>query len=415
MMAEDSHLTSSDIHRVGFGRHRRLTSTIKGLALGGIISVITVFLPVMALTAFGDEKPPIRIGATISLEGKYQEPSLMLRNGLELWAKQVNERGGLLGRPVKLILYDDHSKPELVRPLYEKLVKEDKVDLVFSPYGSNLAMLASEVTERHRLVMIGTIAGETVFQRGYKYIFSVYAPAGRYLIGFLDLMARQGLGTVAIIYENSSFPIGAAKGGQEWADRFGIKVKYFKAYNQGPAELPGLLTEALGTAPDGLILCAYSTDCYDLMKLLQAVKARPQALCMTVAPAQPLFYEQAGSTAEGVFGPSQWEPDALLPFPGIKEFIESYKNFTQQMPSYHAAAAYAAAQVLEQAITKTQSLNQEKIRDYILSLDTVTVCGRFRVDSTGMQVGHNSILIQWQNGKKEIVYPSTLQTAPARF
>lgn len=415
-MAEDSHLTSSDIHRVGFGRHRRLTSTIKGLTLWGIIAVITVFLPVMVLTAFGQEKPPIRIGATISLEGKYREPSLMLRNGLELWAKQVNERGGLLGRPVKLILYDDQSKAELVRQLYEKLVKEDKVDLVFSPYGSDLTMVASEVTERHQFVMMGAaVSGEAVFQRGYKYIFGVYAPAGRYLIGFLDLMARQGLGSVAIIYENSPFNIGAAKGGQEWADRFGIKVNYFKAYNQGPAELPALLTEALSTAPDGLILCAYPGDCYELLKLLQAARSRPQALCMTIGPAHPLFYEQAGSIAEGVFGPSQWEPDTRLPFSGSKEFIENYKNFTQQMPSYHAASAYAAAQVLEGAITQTQSLNQKKIRDYILTLDTATVLGRFRVDPMGMQVGHNSILIQWQNGKKEIVYPSNLQTAPARF
>jgi branched-chain amino acid transport system substrate-binding protein len=381
-----------------------------------IISVITVFFPAMVLTAFGQEQRPIRIGATISLEGKYREPSLMVRNGLELWAKQVNERGGLLGRPVKLILYDDQSKPELVRELYEKLIKKDKVDLVFSPYGADLTMVASEVTERHQFVMMGAaVAAEAVFQRGYKYILGVYAPAGRYLIGFLDLMARQGLGSVAIIYENSPFNIGAAKGGQEWADRFGIKVSYIEAYNQGPAELPRLLTEALSTAPDGLILCAYPVDCYELLKLLQAAKSRPQALCMTVGPAHPLFYEQAGSAAEGVFGPTQWEPDTRLPFPGTKEFIENFKNFTHQMPSYHAASAYAAAQILEGAITKTQSLNQEKIRDYILTMDTVTVIGRFRVDPTGLQVGHNSILIQWQNGKKEIVYPSNLQTAPARF
>lgn len=383
------------------------------LAAWGILACLLLFLP---QTSPGQEVTPIRIGATVSLSGKYVEPSAMVRDAMRLWEKQVNQRGGLLGRPVKLILYDDQSRPELARELYRQLILQDKVDLVLSPYGTPLTLLASKVTEQHKFVMLGaSAAGENIWQRGYKYIFGVYAPARRYLIGFLDLIARQGRESVAILYENSSFNIAAAQGAQEWARRLGIKVSYFKGYRQGKTELPRLLPESLGTQADGLILCSYPEDSYELLALLKQAASRPKALCLTIGPALPSFYEKVGSMAEGIFGPSQWEPDTRIPFPGTKEFIESFKALAHRPPSYHAGSTFAACQILEKAITHNQSLDQNKLREYVLSLDTVTVIGRFRVDSTGMQIGHNPILIQWQHGKKEIVYPSFMQTAPPRF
>ena len=116
--------------------------------------------------------------------------------------------------------------------------------------------------------------------------------------------------------------------------------------------------------------------------------------------------------ADKVFGPSQWEPRERIPFPGTQQFVTAFKRFTNRSPSYHAGSAYAACQLYEDAIRKTQSFDNQKIRDYIASLDTVTVIGRFKVDSNGKQIGHNPIIIQWQKGKKEIVWPSKMQTAP---
>lgn len=386
------------------------------LALWWVVGAMAFLLIGPAPAAWGQEKSPIVVGATVSLTGKYQEPSRAIRDALNLWETQVNQRGGLLGRPVKLIFYDDQSKEELVRKFYEKLIKEDRVNLVFSPYSSELTLAASEITERHKIIMMAaTASAEAIWQRGYKYVFGIYAPARRYLIGFLDLMARHGLESAAILYENSPFNSSAAQGAQEWAGRFGIKIKYKEAFPKEAAELPQHLEKALAAAADGLIICAYPDDCYKFLKLLQSAKSRPKAVCMTIGPSLPSFYSQAGSMAEGVFGPSQWEADTRMPFPGTIEFIESYQSLYQRPPSYHAGSVYAGCQILEKALTRTKSLDPEKLRDYILSLDTVTVIGRFRVDATGMQIGHNPILIQWQNGKKEIVYPSNMQTAPARF
>ena len=362
------------------------------------------------------ETNPILIGATVSLEGKYKGPSLMIRDAFKLWEKQVNERGGLLGRPVKLILYNDKSQKDLVKQYYEKLLSEDKVELLFSPYGTPLTLAASEISERHGFVMLACAAsGEIIWERGYQYVFGVYALAKRYFIGLTDLMARNGFKSVAILSENNPFNIDVADGTESWAERFRVNVTFKKAYDNGKMELPGLLEEIRKVNPDGLILAAYPPDCYALLDLMKTAGYRPKVLGMTIAPIHPDFHKNAGSMSERVFGPSQWEPDERIPFPGTKKFVNDFKAFTGKMPSYHAGSAYSACQIIEKAVNHARSLNHQKIRSFISSLDTVNVIGRFKADHKGKQVGHNPITIQWQNGKKEIVYPAKMQTAPPQF
>ena len=136
---------------------------------------------------------------------------------------------------------------------------------------------------------------------------------------------------------------------------------------------------------------------------------------MSVTPGLPDFSERAGGMAEGVFGPSQWEPDERIPFPGSQRFIRAFTLYADTSPSYHAAAAYTGCQLLQESITAHGEINHEKISDYIAALDTVSVIGRFKVDAQGRQVGHNTMIIQWQNDRKEIVYPNKMKTNQARF
>jgi len=380
------------------------------------IIIIMFCLYLMPASVSNAETKPVRIGATVSLEGKYSEPSAMIQGGYKLWESQINKRGGLLGRPVQLVLYDDKSDEKLVRLLYEKLIKEDKVDLVFSPYGTPLTLVASEVSEKHGYVMLASGAsGEKIWARGYKNIFGMYAIANRYFTGLLDLMARNGLKSVAVLYENSSFNIDVAAGTESWAKQFGLKVVFSKGYKSGKTDLPGLLSEAKAVNPDGIMLSAYPEDGYTLLRFMEQTKYRPKVVGITITPSYSDFNVKAGNMAEGVFGPSQWEPDERIPFPGTKQFIIDYKSFTDIIPSYHAGSSYASCQIIEKAITQNNSFDQKKIRDFIASLGTVTVIGRFKVDHTGKQIGHNPLLVQWQKGEKQIVYPTKMQTAPPKF
>ena len=376
----------------------------------------TVFLLGIIAIAMAD-KPPVLIGATVSLEGKFQEPSLMIQQAFNLWAKEINQKGGILGRTVKIIFYDDKSRADLVGGLYRKLIEEDNVDLVFSPYGTPLTMAASEVSEQHKYTMLAcAAAGNRPWQRGYQYLFGMYAPADRMFVGVLDMMATQGYRTLSVIYdETSSFNLDVVDGVHQWADRFKINILSKNGFQDGPNDLSGIAGALKATDPQGLIISAYPPDCYELLRQLNRQNYKPSIIGMTIAPIHPDFQKNAGDMADHIFGPTQWEPDERIPFPGTRHFIAEFKAFTGRMPSYHAGSAYAACQLYEQAIVRNNSLDNMKLRNYIASLDTVTVIGRFKVDPNGKQIGHNAFIVQWQNGQKEIVWPSKMRTAKPIF
>ena len=360
---------------------------------------------------------PIKIGATISLEGPYQEPSLMIQKAYQMWAHEVNQQGGLLGRQVKLVLYNDKSQKARAKSLYTQLIEKDQVDLVLSPYGTPLTLTASEVSEQHNLLMLACAAsGEVIWERDFQYIFGVYALANRYFIGLLDMMARQGIDNVALVYNQASpFNVDVAAGSKKWARRFKISVLHEKPYQDGAKELAAIVSDLKKAEAGQIIVSAYPPDCYRILDLMRQLDYQPRVLGMTIAPIHPDFAKNAGPLADRVFGPSQWEPNERIPFPGTKEFVNAFNRFAGKIPSYHAGSAYAACQLMADAVRHTRSLDNRKLRNYIAALDTVTVIGRFKVDPAGKQIGHNPIIIQWQQGKKEIVWPYKMQTAPALF
>ena len=360
---------------------------------------------------------PIKIGATVSLEGPYKEPSLMIQKAYQLWTHEVNQQGGLLGRQVKLVLYDDKSQKARTKSLYRQLIEKDRVDLVLSPYGTPLTLTASEVSEKHKLLMLACAAsGEVIWKRDFRYIFGVYALANRYFIGLLDMMARQGIDSVSLVYNNASpFNVDVVAGSKKWARIFKVSVLHEKPYQDGEKELSKIVSDLKVAEADQIIVSAYPPDCYKILDLMRQLDYHPRVLGMTIAPIHPDFAKNAGSMANRVFGPSQWEPNERIPFPGTKEFVNAFSRFSGKIPSYHAGSAYAACQLIAEAVRRTGSLDNHKLRNYIAALDTVTVIGRFKVDPAGKQIGHNPIIIQWQQGKKEIVWPYKMQTAPALF
>ncbi|MDJ0780867.1 MAG: amino acid ABC transporter substrate-binding protein [Desulfosarcinaceae bacterium] len=363
------------------------------------------------------DAPPIRIGATVSETGRYAEPSRMIREALQLWVDQTNRKGGLLARKIELILYDDKSDPTLARTQYIRLIETDGVELVFSPYSTPLTLAVSEVTEANQKVMLAiAAAAETPWRRGARYLFQLYAPANRQFIGLLDMMAKKHLRTLSVLFdETSTFNLDTVDGVKTWAQLYKIDIGLIKGFRDGVKELPDLLAMVAERNAQGLVLSAYPPDAYELLRLMDEARFRPTVLAMPIVPAHPDFQKKVGPIADRVFAPSQWEPDERIPFPGTRQFIDAFTAFTGHLPSFHAASAYAGCQLLQGAVQRTGTLDHEKLRDYIAALDTVTVLGRFKVDPAGLQVGHNSFIIQWQQGKKEIVWPQKMQTARPLF
>lgn len=358
---------------------------------------------------------PIRIGASLSLTGTYAKLGNNQHRGYQLCAKHVNEKGGVLGRKIEFVLYDDQSQPATGVRLYEKLITQDKVDLVMGPYSSAITEAVANVTEKYKAPMVAPMASTTaIFKKGRKFIFMVQSPAEVYLEGLIDVAAKKGLKTVAIINEDTLFPKATVQGTIELAKQKGLKVVFVEAYPKGNPDFAAILTKIRAANPDVLGAATYFDDAVAITRQMKELNVNPKLYGVTVGGDLPKFYELLSKNAEFVYGATQWEP--TLPYPGAKEFNESHKKeFPGQDVSYHSAGGYAGCQILVEGVRKAGSLDPEKIRAAIMAMDLTTVYGGFKVDKDGFQISHKMVMFQWQEGKKVIVWPDELAEGKARF
>ncbi len=387
---------------------------LKASAAAGLVALGSGY----PVAAFGQEKKPVKIGYSISLTGEYAETGKYQQEGYELWKKQANAKGGLLGRPVELVFYDDKSDPATGARLFEKLITDDKVDLIIGPYSSAITATAAQAARKYEMPMLTNGSSEKIHQQGNRYVFMVFTPAGHYLEGAFALAARQGLKTLAMINENTLFPKSTADGGVELATKtYKLQEVFREEYPKGATDVSGILTKIKAINPDILCSGSYFPDAVLIIRQMKELDVNPKMYAATVGVALDEFggSKGVGKDAEYVYGSSQWEPDPKLPYPSIANFIADYRKEFGRDPDYHSSAGYAAGEVLEAAITKVGSFDNKKLRDAIAAMDMMTIQGRFKVDETGLQLGHRILLVQWQDGKKKVVWPDEFATAKARF
>jgi len=392
-----------------------------------LITAILVFPSAIGLVAVVEAQPPIRIGASASRTGAYAALSENQLRGYQLCVKHANAKGGILGRKLELVVEDDQSQRDAAVRIYERLITQEKVDLVLGPYGTPMVEPVASVTEKHRMPMVAATGATTSIFRGRKFIFMVYSTSDTYLKGFVELVARNGLKTIALIGEDSGFPQAAVKGASELAKKRGLRVLFAEHYQKGTTDFSAILTRIQATTPDALAAATYYDDALAITRQTKALNLNFKMLTVTVGSALPRFYEELGRAAEFVYGPSQWEPElvtlragGLIPiarqYLGAREFVEAHHHaYPGADLSYQTAAGYAGCQVLTEAVKRAGSLDRDKIRDAVLKLDFNTVFGAFKVDADGVQIGHKMVLFQWQVGKKVVVWPEELAPGKPRF
>jgi len=371
-------------------------------------------------TSFATEpggKKPILVGAPLSLTGKYAEMGIMQEKGYRLWEAEVNGKGGLMGRPVKLLITDDESDSRKVAEVYTDMLQREAVDLAFTPYSSELTLVAADLFEKFRYpVLVAGAASEKVWETPRRYTLGLYSTSDRYFIGFLEMCAIKKLKTVSITGFPDPFSLYTAEGARKWAEKFGLKVAHFKILDKkDEKEFAAEANRIAAAAPDAIVVTGYLKETVGLRKALEETSAVNRPFAGSVGPAMQEFRSLLGPLAEGVFGASQWEPDERIPYPGSRSFLHLFQKTYGVEPSYHAANAYAAVKMLEEAVTGARSLNREKIREHIVTGEHRTVVGPFKLRKDGTQIGHRSIIIQWQKGKKEIVWPEDMRTAVSVF
>ena len=370
-------------------------------ALFSFIAVVVA--SVVAVPGLVQAQQPIRIGATMSETGAFATQGVPARSGYLLCQKDVNAQGGLLGRNVEFLIYDDTSDPKAAVALYEKLIV----------YGSTHTEAVAPVTEKHRQVMIAPLAAtSSIWEKGRHYIFMVLPPAERFLGGLIDMASRNGLKTGAIIEEDALFPKAAGKGAVELAKQQGMEVVLHETYPKGTKDFSALLAKVKAGNADVLGMVASSLgDQIVVGRQLQEQEINVKMFGIGQAVTE--FQEALGKTAEFVYGLSAWEPS--LPNPGIKEFVDAYQQEFHKAPSYHAAGAYGSCQLFMEAARRAGSLDSEKLREQLLQLKTRTIFSDYAVDERGYQLANRGLFIQWQDGVKVVVWPDELATAKPRF
>jgi branched-chain amino acid transport system substrate-binding protein len=269
---------------------------------------------------------PIKIGASLSLTGSYAALGQNQQRGYQLCAKHVNEKGGVLGRKVEFVLYDDQSQGATGVRLYERLITEDKVDVIMGPYSSAITEAVANVNEKYKMpIMVAPMASTTsIFRKGRKFIFMVQSPAEVYLEGLIDMAAKRGLRTVALINEDTLFPKATVEGTKDLAKQKGLQVVFVEAYPKGHTDFSAILTKIRTASPDVLGAATYFDDAVAITRQMKELNVNPKMFGVTVGGDLPKFYELLGKNGEFVYGATQWEPE--LPYPGAKEFTESYKK-----------------------------------------------------------------------------------------
>ncbi len=388
----------------------------------GIVVVVAAVGATLALYwpfAPAAPKEEIVIGMSISLTGQYATPGTFQLQGVQLWRDDVNAAGGIFveeyGKKmnVSLVYYDDASEKEKAVNLAEKLIDEDKVDVLFGPYGSPLTFSVAPIAEARKKLMISIMgSSDSIFEQGYEYVIQLLTPGSLYLRGMLDLVkAKDPAATrVAALYADDAFSTVAGQGAVAYAGQLGLTVVYDQAYPKDITDFSSILVSLKATNPDIIVGGGHYEDGVLLCRQLKEYQVDAKAIGILVAPPIPAFREELGPDAEYILGPSQWEPAVLYQpdfGPTPAEFFTSFNTTFGKEPEYRAASGYGAGLLVQKLIEEAGTLDGEQLRAKAGELDFTTLWGRFKIDpETGLQTGHEMVVMSWIEGERYIVWPA---------
>jgi branched-chain amino acid transport system substrate-binding protein len=381
------------------------------------VAALVAFL-VLVPAARADDKPnqAVLVGGAISQTGRFAEPAGRQVNSIKMWVDQVNSRGGLLGRKINLLLLDDKSDTQTAVKLYEKLITEDKVDVLLAPYSSAITEAVANINERYKMPFVAYgAASSPIWEKGRKYIFNIVAVAEDYQKGAVHLAKEIGVKRISIIGEDSLFPRQSGIGAKQWAGKLGLQVVLEENYPQKQTDFTALLQKIKASGAEAIMSNSYFADAAAQVRQMRELNLNFKLFSSTVGPGLPNFPEQLGGTAEYVLGYSQWEPvPDILKHPGMNEFIAEYEKRYGEKPNYHAGGTYGALQVTEAALKQAGSFDSQKLRDALAAIETTTIFGRYKVDEKGMN-DHEGLTFQILQGQRRIVFPEKWAETKAKL
>jgi branched-chain amino acid transport system substrate-binding protein len=383
------------------------------LLLSLILTFALIFVPHSDVSA----KDVITVGFSMALTGKYAPQATGQMQAYQLWEEDVNRKGGIFVKaygkklPIKLVYYDDKSVQGTAVRIYEKLITQDKVDVVISPVGTAHHFAIAPLASKYKVPIVGTSAASVKLRdiKSPYFWFITAAMPDRQMKALVDMLKHLGVKSVAIIYTQEIFPLENKRFLDPLVKEAGFKVVLGKDYPMGEKDLTTVLSEAKNKKPDAVIALCYVPGSFTITAQSQEVGLNPKAFFQLIGPATVVFQPKFGAAAEGITTIGHWSPKGK--WPGAQGFYDRYLKKFNKKPDYlNSVLAYTGCQIVEQAIEMTGSLDRGKLRDTIANNEFNTINGP--VKFTGSEnLRTPSMVMQWQKGELEVVWPEETATA----
>lgn len=368
----------------------------------------------------------IRFGAPLPQTGALAPEALKQQQGYDLWAEQVNKAGGINvgGKKMKVeIVYTDYQSntPRAVQTA-EKLITQEKVNFLFSPFGSGAAKAASTVSERYGVPTIASTASSTqVYDQGYKYLFGTFTPNDTLTTPLINIVKAKApnIKRVAILARNDLFPLALAQELEKTAKERGFEVVFFEKYAINTMDHSAALSQIKSQKPEWIFASGYINDLVLIRKQISDQKIEAPVVTMIAGPAYQEFIDASGAGAENISSASWWHPAARYEGKDIfgtpQNYVKLFRAKYNDVPDYAQASASVSGALFQMAIEKAGSLDRKKVRDELAKLDVQTFWGPVKFGPTGQITSLEPPVFQIQNGAAVVVHPAAIKQADFKF
>jgi branched-chain amino acid transport system substrate-binding protein len=382
-----------------------------GFFSGIQLSVAAAMIAALASPAAGRTEEPITIGFSIALTGGLAPAGKSALLAMQIWQDDANGKGGLLGRPVKLVYYDDQSNPATIPGIYTKLLDVDKVDLIVSGSGTNLIVPAIPIAISHNRLFLGLFGLAVNSEFHYPKYFSMLPAGPDPKHAFSAPFFAVAMGgdpkpkTLALLAEDAEFPKNASEGVRDIANQNGITIVYDKTYPPGTPDFTPIVHAIQGTNPDMVFVASYPPGSIGMLRAATESGLKTRFFGGGMVGLQyTSVKQQFGPKLNGVVNYDFWIPAPTMRFPGILGFLKKYQAQAVEagvdpLGWYLPPFAYANLQVLGDAVAATNSLDQSTLADYIRSQPFKTIVGDISFGKDGEWSKPRVLEVQWQNIK----------------
>src|SRR6516164_427233 len=391
-------------------------------------------LVVLGLASSGAsaQQPPIRVGMSMPQTGGLAGGGKASLLGIEIWRDDVNARGGLLGRKVELLVYDDKSSAAETPAIYAKLLDVDKVDLLFAPYATVPTAPLMPMVKQRGLLLMGNFSFQVNSKIHHDMWFNnaPWGPADSWATGFLGLGQKAGGKTIALLSADQEFAQNLAKTAREVAKQRDLQIVFDQVYPPSTVEFSSIIRAMNAAKPDIVYVASYPPDSAAILRAVNEIGVGDNVKIFGGAMVGLQFgsvMQNMGSLLNGVVNFNSWLPEPSMNYPGTKEFFEKYQKRAIEakvdpLGYYLPPYGYAMGQLIEQAVNATKSLDQKTLAKYLRENTHKTIVGPISYAEDGEWKQSSTLEAQFrgikdknmdqfrQPGKQVILFPDNLKT-----